>query len=281
VRSRLPVTLIAAVAIACAAAPAALADSSQSSNWAGYAVHRAGVTFRSVQAVWRTPGAACSRGSNSYSAAWVGLGGYSETSNALEQTGTETDCSQSGRSVTSAWYELVPAPSEPIALRVHAGDEMGASVTVQGSRVTVVLDDLTTHRSFQRSLFAPTVDVTSAEWIVEAPSDCFSEYSCQTLPLADFGSTTFSSAFATSTTFHRGTISDPDWGSTRITLIPGGRRYIVYQGQGATTGAASPSSLTRAGTSFKVTYSTITIPGNPYFSSRRALVDGYLVHPGR
>ena len=280
-RSLIPIGFLAAAALACAGAPAALADSSESSNWAGYAIHRAGVTFRSVQAVWRTPAAKCSRGSVGYSAAWVGIGGYSETSDALEQTGTETDCSQSGRAVTSAWYELVPAPSQPIPLRVRAGDVMSASVTVQGNHVIVVLDDITSHRSFQKPLFAPTLDVTSAEWIVEAPSDCFSATSCQTLPLADFGSTTFSSASATSGTFHRGTISDPAWGSTKITLVPGGRRFVVYQGRETTAGTATPSALNRSGNSFRVAFSTLSIPGNPFFSGRRALIAGYLVHPGR
>ncbi len=267
--------------MACTAAPAALADSSDSSNWAGYAVHRNGVTFRTVQAVWKQPSARCERGNNAYSAYWVGIGGYSVTSDALEQIGTEVDCSFSGRVDSSAWYELVPAASQNIRLTVKPGDTVSASVKVLGNEVTVGLDDLTSHRVFQKSLSGPTVDATSAEWIVEAPSNCFSETSCQTLPLADFGTASFSNAGATATTGHRGTITDPAWGSTKITLIPGGRRFVVYQGYAATTGAATPSGLNRAGNAFKVSYSTITIPGTPFYSPRRARLDGYLVHPGR
>ncbi len=280
-RSLFPATLVLAAALAMATAPAALADSSQSSNWAGYAVHRDGVSFRTVQAVWKQPRTRCVSGNDTYSALWVGIGGYSVTSNALEQIGTEVDCNSDGRVASSAWYELVPAASQPISLRVQPGDTVSASVTVNGNQVTVGLNDLTSHRAFVRLLYAPTVDVSSAEWIVEAPSDCFNANSCQTLPLANFGSATFNSASATSATGHRGSITDPAWGSTKITLIPGGRRYVVYQGSGGGAGSATPSSLSRAGNSFKVTYSTIAIPGNPFYSARRPIVAGYLVHPGR
>src|SRR5438874_1315188 len=64
------------------AAPAALAKAAQSTNWAGYAVHRDGVSFRRVSANWTQPNASCAGGQPSYSSAWVGLGGYSPTSDA-------------------------------------------------------------------------------------------------------------------------------------------------------------------------------------------------------
>ena len=38
-------------------------------------------------------------GRESYSAVWVGLGGYSENASALEQIGTDADCSRSGAAV--------------------------------------------------------------------------------------------------------------------------------------------------------------------------------------
>ena len=46
-------------AIAAVSVPAALADSTNSSNWAGYAVHRHGVSFRSVTGTWRQPRSKC------------------------------------------------------------------------------------------------------------------------------------------------------------------------------------------------------------------------------
>ena len=162
--------VIAAAASLALLAPGALADTSNSSNWAGYAVHRAGVSFKRVNGRWREPSATCTAGSPRYSAVWVGLGGYNETSNALEQIGTEIDCSPAGKVVSSAWYELVPAAAQTIKFRVRPGDLVAASVTVEPQQVVVMtLSNLTLHRSFTKTLQAATVDVSSAEWIVEAP----------------------------------------------------------------------------------------------------------------
>lgn len=263
-----------------AAAPAALADSTNSSNWAGYAIHKPGVSFRTVSGTWRQPNAKCTPGVPSYSAFWVGLGGFSLSSPALEQTGTEVDCSPSGKVVSNAWYELVPAASTPIRLRVAPGDRMRASVTVAGRTVVITLDDLTRHKNFKKTLTARVVDVSSAEWIAEAPSQCASLNSCQTLPLADFAATRFDSATARSSTGHSGSISDPKWRWTKITLTPGGRRFAAYQGSGPAAGAASPSSLLANGRSFSVNWALASAQGNPLVQTRRATISavGALYH---
>ncbi len=73
-----------------------------------------------MSAQWRVPTGACSNGPT-YSSIWIGLGGYSRSSNALEQTGTELDCTREGRAVYSAWYELVPAAPRDVSLGVNAG----------------------------------------------------------------------------------------------------------------------------------------------------------------
>jgi hypothetical protein len=260
------------------AAPAA-ADTTVSSNWAGYAAHRAGVSFSKVSAAWRQPKARCGAG-RSFSAVWVGLGGYSVSSQALEQIGTEMDCTAGGATRSSAWYELVPKPSRTIHLNIHPGDSLSASVVVAGHRTTLTLTDNTTQRSFRKTVYPAVVDVSSADWIVEAPSDCVSQTQCQTLPLADFGSTKFTSATARTTTGHVGTIVDPTWNTTKIKLRPGGHEFINYH-PGDHAGAASPSPLTAGGSAFNVTYSTVRIT-NPFEAARSASVrDGYLVHPGR
>jgi hypothetical protein len=280
VRFHIPTSLVAAATIALAGAPAALADTSVSSNWAGYAVHRSGVHFSQVSAVWRQPTASCASGNQSYSAAWVGLGGYSTSSSALEQVGTEVDCSLSGRVVSSAWYELVPAPSEPIELTVHPGDLMAAVVGVVGHRVTVTLNDLTRHHSFSKTMHSASIDVSSADWIVEAPSDCISATSCQTLPLANFGKVAFASTFAKSTTGYLGAILSSTWDPTKITLSPGGRRFIAYRGSGPSAGGAVPGKLTASGSAFSVNYQQVSVQSNPFFGARRTAA-GYLVHTGR
>src|SRR5947209_18951858 len=90
------------------AAAEAATRSATSSNWAGYAVSRSGVRYRHVSGTWVQPPVDCSASSGrSYSAMWVGLGGLSGGSQALEQNGTEADCSR-GSPGYSAWYQLGP-----------------------------------------------------------------------------------------------------------------------------------------------------------------------------
>jgi hypothetical protein len=267
-------------------AAAASADSTTSSNWAGYAAHRGGVNFKSVTAQWVIPRANCTAGITGYSSAWVGLGGYSESSNALEQTGTEVDCRRSGESIYFAWYELVPSPSHPIFLSVRPGDLMKATVSASGHLVTIALADLSNHRSFRRTIYASQVDTTSAEWIVEAPSDCTSSSDCQSLPLADFGSTSFSSAGATTLNGHTGAIRSPWWATTEIKLVPRAARFVSGVIAGA-AGEAVPSTLSSSGAAFTVNYeASAQSPGpagppTPSFATRASSTATGLVHTGR
>jgi Peptidase A4 family len=268
-----------AFAVTLATAPAAFGDSRDSANWSGYAIHRPGVKFTTVSGSWTQPRATCTPGHRTYSAFWVGLGGYSLTSNSLEQIGTEVDCSVSGAVRSSAWYELVPAASRTIRLRVRPGDALRATVTVTGHQVYVVLDDLTSKRAFSKTLHANTVDVTSAEWIAEAPSECIGYDQCQTLPLADFGSASFNLAQARSTTGRVGSISDPAWRWTKLRLLPGGTRFVAAQGGGTSAGESTSSLLAANGTQFTVSYSQIAVPDTAFARARQAsLSDGHLVH---
>ncbi len=256
VRAKLTTFLLTGAAVLVAAAGPASADTITSSNWAGYAIHRAGVSFTRVTGAWRQPRPRCTPGSRTFSALWVGIGGYSTTSPALSQIGTEVDCAPSGRVVSSAWYEQVPAASQPIHMRVRPGDSLFASVSVTGHRVRLVLRDGTSHRTFSRTLNAAVVDTSSAEWIVEAPSECSSATACRTLPLADFGATRFTRATAWMSTGHAGSISDRSWGATRIRLTPGGRRFVGL-GAHSAGGGALPSGLSRGGSSFVVRYARV------------------------
>ncbi len=271
--------LAVAAAIGFSCTPAALADSTTSGNWAGYAAHGAGVHFRSVSARWRVPTGSCASGGQGFSSIWIGLGGYSQTSNALEQTGTELDCSPDGRAVESAWYELVPAAAHTVNLSVRGGDLIQGAVTVAGHRVTVVLQDLTTHRSFRQTSVASQVDSSSADWIVEAPSGCDASGNCFTLPLADFGSAAISAARAVTKNGHRGSVTSRWWGATKITLAPHAARFFAGTADG-TGGKAIPSSLTAQGSAFTVSFQASassggqTGPPGSFFS-------GHLVHPRR
>jgi hypothetical protein len=258
--------LLVAGALGLVGAPAALASShastSTSTNWSGYVAH--GVKFRRVTALWTQPTVTCTPGSQSYSAVWVGLGGYNLKSTALEQIGTEADCTASGREISSAWYELVPAPSRNMKLIVHPGDVMAGRVTVAGNEVTLTLTDRTRHRTFTKTVLDHTIDITSADWIVEAPSECGGGGNqCQPLSLADFGSETFARARAQTAASKTASISSKLWRTAVITLSPAdsGRRFAGDVG--GNEGESSPSPLTNAGTSFKLTYSPITEPAPP------------------
>lgn len=230
----------------------ALADATQSSNWAGYAAHSSHVRFTHVFGAWRQPSAVCSPGTPTYSSQWVGLGGYAVDSSALAQIGSELDCDASGKPVSTVWYELVPAPSRRIRMTVALGDQLAAAVTVTGHLVRLQLSDLTRHTSFLRTVDAHQLDLSSADWIVEAPLQCTGRSSCQQLPLADFGTTAMTRASTRTSTGRRAGISDPLWRTTAIALSPNGRRFV---GSGVNTGAeATPSRLGFGGTAFAVTY---------------------------
>lgn len=285
--------LIVGAALALFAASGAEAStvtsSSTSTNWAGYVAHGSGANFRYVSAVWKQPTATCTPGNPTYSAFWVGLGGYSLNSQALEQIGTEVDCSPSGRAVSTAWYELVPAPSTGIRMIVNQGDVLAGSVTVIGHRVTLTLSDRTRDKKFSKTLTVPSVDVTSADWIVEAPSECNGNgNNCQALPLADFGAATFTHAKADTISKRIGSISSNLWDTAVITLAPGGHQYASYQD--AAGGEATPSPLESSGGAFSVAYSTVTPvigqpqpgqpPGQPPTEAKLSSRAGAEVQPG-
>jgi hypothetical protein len=234
------VTAAAAFAVPVAVASAA---TSTSSNWAGYAVASADpaapVAYTSVSGTWVQPAANCSASAAAFSAFWVGLGGFSDTSQGLEQIGTESDCTAGGRATYGVWYELVPDASVPVKLKVFPGNRISANVTVNGQLVIVNLKNLTRKTSFTKRLFMSSPDVSSAEWIAEAPSACTSSGDCRALPLANFGTVAFTSAKALAAG-HGGTIVDAAWDATAIELQ-------------SFTGAV-PSELSTDGGSFSVTW---------------------------
>jgi hypothetical protein len=243
---------LAALALVLVGASSATADRSLSQNWAGYAVH--GSSFEAVSARWRQPYASCTRGNVKYSAMWVGLGGYKLNSNALEQIGTELDCS-GGRAVSSAWYELVPAGSHGIHLKVRPGDLVAASVVVNGSQVKLAIDNLTTQHLFQKTFNDSSIDISSAEWILEAPSACIDGTgACRTLPLTDFHHAAFSMARAIPIGGSAEPISNPAWSHTRITLGPQGVRFASNRHRAVPVGSAHPSGLLNNGSAFSITY---------------------------
>jgi hypothetical protein len=253
------ITACAALAIVGAPAASAATSRSTSTNWAGYAVTRSGTTFRHVSGTWVQPTVDCSQGGGTYSSVWVGLGGYRANSPALEQIGTEADCSSSGKATYSTWYELVPDVSHSARIAIQAGDTIHASAAVSGKLTTLTIKNVTRGTSFTKVLRASVVDVASAEWIVEAPSLCTKSGQCVTAPLAAFATTTFTGARAVSGTGQVGTVSEPAWHTTAIDLAAGGaRRFIGGRGQAAagSGAAATTGALDATGGSFAVSYAS-------------------------
>lgn len=191
-------TLAVALGAAALVSPAGAAASTLvSSNWAGYVARDGKRGFSSVSAGWTAPAATCTASRETHSAVWVGLGGYRERATALEQIGTDADCDANGRPSYSSWVELLPAAAQTLSLAVHPGDRLVASVTVAGRHATLRLRNLTTGRRYSTTRRLSNVDVSTADWIVEAPSGCEGSGRCRTLDLTNFGTVGFTAATAT------------------------------------------------------------------------------------
>ncbi len=190
---------------------------------------------------------------------WIGLGGY--TGAGLEQVGTELDCPGAGRSVAFAWYELLPAPLRKISLRVRPGDRMAASVTVAGAFTTLQLRDIDRHRFFRRQFYTSEVNLSSAEWILEAPSVCVPfTVDCLIRPLLAFGRAGFTQAAVTTVEGSGGTIANSAWQRIPVLLVQDshlrGRQYALR--------GARPSRLRRRGSAFSVSYRQATVRLNRF-----------------
>ena len=234
-----------------------------STNWAGYAVTGGATTsFASVSGSWVVPKATCTAGSTADAAFWVGLGGYDDNAQGLEQVGTESRCNAAGTTTYTVWYEILPAAAVSTKLAVRAGDTVTSSVTVTGHTVTVRVTDLTRKTSFVKTLAASSIDVSSAEWIAEAPSVCDGRGFCRTVALANFGKVTFTKAAATAGG-HTGAIGDRAWTATAIELRSSGGPgpFAAY----TASADAVPGSLSSDGSSFSVTWrqSTASQPLRP------------------
>jgi peptidase A4-like protein len=200
-------------------------SNSTSTNWSGYAV--TGGRYSSVSASWTEPSVTCS-GTTAYSSFWVGLDG--DTSGTVEQTGTDADCSGSTPQYY-AWYEMYPKFPTNLRGTVRPGDKLNATVTTNGKgSFTLTLSDTTQGWTNTTTARLKSAKLASAEVIAEAPSS-----SGGVLPLANFGTMSFSGAQANGATL---TSSTP--GIDPITM------------QSGSTVKAQPSSISNG--AFSVTW---------------------------
>ena len=154
-----------------------------STNWSGYAV--GGTNATHVIGSWTQPPASCSPGENSWSSPWVGIDG--DTSNTVEQIGTDTDCS-GGTPSFYAWYEMYPKRLFTINIPVRAGDSFTGEVTYASGSFVLKLTNNTTGSSFQTTQASKKAKRTSVEWVMEGPSNGL---------LTNFGSVGFTGSTAT------------------------------------------------------------------------------------
>lgn len=157
-------------------------------NWSGYETLGKRDEFSVVEADWTVPFVTCTRGSSTESAVWVGLDGVGDDNPTVEQTGVTADCSDSGRPVYRAWYEMYPDEHVFYNDPVRPGDAMHAQVRfIGGGRgFELVLRDRTRkwlEPTYASPPFGMTALRSTAEVIVELPSEA--------KRLTDFGTVLF------------------------------------------------------------------------------------------
>jgi len=216
-----------------------------SENWSGYAVK--GTSFTYAKGSWHVPQVNCNKTPNTYSAFWVGLDGYSDST--VEQTGTSSDCNGTTPQYY-AWYEFYPAGSFVISsVPVNPGDRMGATVTYSGGKFTVEIEDITTGKHYSKTQAVAGAKRTSAEWIAEAPC-CTSGGGI--LPLADFVVANFGEDYNVYVPGSNNA-TDGSLSNAPISAFGNNIEEITMVSSKSVTEAV-PTALTSDGTSFRVNW---------------------------
>jgi len=213
-------------------------------NWAGYAV--TGPSMSSVAGSWTQPTATCPKNQNQQAAFWVGIDGYSPTDPTVEQIGTDSDCTKATKRKPGgpdyyAWYQLYPQPAVVLSSSsypVGPNDSISASVSVTGSAYTLTVSDGARWHFSTSQRQQTTPQNSSAEWIAEAPSSCTANR-CKVLPLADFGSLSFSGASANGQP-----ISAPGFSNYQIDMTTRNAKKTL----------AKTSALSSGGTAFTIAW---------------------------
>jgi hypothetical protein len=160
--------------------PVVSVGANHSSNWSGYnqgTLEKGGTRFSSIDGTWTVPTATQhKRAEAEYSATWVGIGGgcidasCMMTDSTLIQAGTSQDVDKSGAASYSAWWEIIPEPSTPIAnFRVSAGNLMHVNITETTPGIwSITVQNKTTGKTFKQTTPYSSTHAT-AEWIEETP----------------------------------------------------------------------------------------------------------------
>jgi Peptidase A4 family len=230
------------------AGPAAAATPKPLLNpqWSGYALTAKDVSYTSITGTWTEPAVRCAAGeAPALSAAWVGLGGL--TTKRLEQVGVDANCDAKGNATYFAWFEILPDVAHDVPEKILAGDVITGSVKRIGlALVELRIVNHTRHWTFDRKITWGDADVSSAEWIVEAPFSC-KRFTCQSSRLANFGSISFRDVAAVGNG-RPGTLSNPRWSATPIELAP------CVRTKASPTAGATPAVPSSDGAIFGVTW---------------------------
>jgi hypothetical protein len=152
-----------------------------SDNWSGYAVD--GGPFTSVSGTFTVPYLTTDATCEDRLSDWVGINGWSPagpTSSLIQAGVDESDvdpatgaCNPSGSFYAWAWWEILPASSNPVySVLLNGGDSITVTISQTGGTGlwTILLTDNTDGQSFtEQEPYSGTG--SSAEWITEAFAD--------------------------------------------------------------------------------------------------------------
>ncbi len=216
--------------------PQGLSQFHDSTNWSGYAETGAKGSYTSVGGSWTVPKASATSGRSTYSSAWIGIDGA--TNSSLIQTGTDTEY-VNGKAHYDAWWEILPADAKVIpSLTISPGDSMTGLITKGSPSWTITITDNTTKKSFT-ILKAYTGPATSIDWIVERPEVNGSQSS-----LARYGSVTFTGA----------TVNGAN------AALKTADEYYMFRNSSNTTIISIPGAPNAAGNSFTVAHGAVAPP---------------------
>jgi hypothetical protein len=160
--------------------PIVTVSANKSNNWSGYnqgLLEKGGTQFHSADGTWVVPTVSQHKaGEAEYSASWVGIGGgcvdasCTVTDATLIQAGTSQDVDATGHANYSAWWEIIPEPSTPIAnFAVRAGDTIHVAIAESTPGVwSISVQNKTTGQTFNQTT-PYTSTHASIEWIEETP----------------------------------------------------------------------------------------------------------------
>lgn len=207
-------------------------------NWSGYAAitgtsTHPNPTYGSVTRVsgsWVIPTLTPNVNGDTFSSAWVGIDGF--VSPVVEQIGTDHFVIN-GDPTYRAWFSLFPAPTQVIdGFPVNPGDIIEGRVVYKGqddSGNSIFCLSIKNHTQkvmfsiIQHTLPGQPAHLSSAEWIVEAPSIADPRIPCINLaflPLANFNTISFHKC-ETKINGRVGGIENRHWTFDAITMVSG------------------------------------------------------------